>query len=298
MRKNNNNIIRGIVLLCSLLILSSCGKNYPITVYDTDLDNRSREFIIKTFDESIGATHKNETTIDIEEEQSDNRIIVSDDYIDEEYLKYEVDLWKNIKVATESTIAEVIFRNLPDFDLKEYDISKSFSKFSDLDSLGRVSEAFALLGKETLPNVEVASNSIIKPSGWKNIKYDNIEGGYLYNRCLLIGRELLNEVNNEKNIFTGTSFFNANGLLPYEKKIAEYIKRTGNHVLYRVKPFFIGSNLIASHIQLEALSVEDNGRGISYNVKINNVQPGIHINYSTGESFEEIIVASGSETND
>ena len=130
--------------------------------------------------------------------------------------------------------------------------------------------------------------SDIEPSGWINKEYDNIEGGYLYNRCHLIGYQLSNENANEKNLITGTRYMNTEGMLPFENKVAEYIKETNNHVLYRVTPIFEGNNLVASGVQMEAQSVEDNGKGICFNVYCYNVQPGIIIDYATGESKESI----------
>ena len=126
--------------------------------------------------------------------------------------------------------------------------------------------------------------SNIEPSGWINKEYDNVDGGYLYNRCHLIGYQLSNENANEKNLITGTRYMNTEGMLPFENEVADYIKETSNHVLYRVTPIFEGDNLVASGVQIEAKSVEDNGEGICFNVYCYNVQPGITIDYKTGES--------------
>lgn len=146
----------------------------------------------------------------------------------------------------------------------------------------------ANLGLETmpLPDEERESISSVKPSGWINKEYEDIDGGYLYNRCHLIGYQLTAENANEKNLITGTRYMNTEGMLPFENKIAEYVKETRNHVFYRVTPIFDGNNLVASGVQLEAQSIEDNGEGICFNVYCYNVQPGIIIDYATGESKE------------
>ena len=127
---------------------------------------------------------------------------------------------------------------------------------------------------------------MVKPSGWKTAKYDIIDGKYLYNRCHLIGYQLTAENANEKNLITGTRYMNVQGMLPFENMVAEYVKSTNNHVLYRVTPIFEGENLVASGVQIEAESVEDKGENICFNVYVYNVQPGININYSNGESIE------------
>lgn len=175
--------------------------------------------------------------------------------------------------------------NIPDFE--ESDLkAESFENYSNLDSLGRCGVAFACLSLDTMPSADDERESIsnIEPSGWINKEYDNVDGGYLYNRCHLIGYQLSNENANEKNLITGTRYMNTEGMLPFENDVAEYIKDTSNHVLYRVTPIFENDNLVASGVQIEAKSVEDNGDGICFNVYCYNVQPGIIIDYKTGES--------------
>lgn len=135
-----------------------------------------------------------------------------------------------------------------------------------------------------MPTEERGQISQIKPSGWHTVKYDCVDGKYLYNRCHLIGYQLTAENANEKNLITGTRYMNVEGMLPFENKVAEYIKETGNHVLYRVTPLFEGTNLLASGVQIEAESVEDKGKGILFNVYVYNNQPQIEIDYATGES--------------
>ena len=164
---------------------------------------------------------------------------------------------------------------------------ESFETYSDLDSLDRCGEAFANIGKDLMPTEERESISSVKPTGWQSVTYDGIDGNYLYNRCHLIGYQLTGENANEENLITGTRYLNVEGMLPFENMVADYIEETGNHVLYRVTPIFEGDNLVASGVQMEALSVEDEGEGITFNVYCYNVQPGIGIDYETGDSWIE-----------
>ena len=190
-----------------------------------------------------------------------------------------------------STPYVIINNTIPNFNDEEL-TTKSFENYSNLDSLGRCKTAFANLSIDTMPsdNEERESISAIKPSGWVNKKYEIVDGGYLYNRCHLIGYQLSAENANEKNLITGTRYMNTEGMLPFENKVAEYIRDTRNHVLYRVTPIYDGNNLVASGLQIEAKSVEDDGKGICFNVYCYNVQPGIEINYKTGESKESASV--------
>lgn len=179
----------------------------------------------------------------------------------------------------------IIDNNIPDFDLKYYD-DKSFELYSDLDNIGRAGVAFAKIGIETFPKEERGSIGQIKPTGWHTIKYDNVDGGYLYNRCHLIGYQLSGENANEKNLITCTRQMNIEGMLIFENKVIEYIKKTKNHVLYRVTPVFNSDNLLASGVVIEASSVEDKGIAFSFKVFIYNVQNGIFINYKDGTSYK------------
>lgn len=176
-----------------------------------------------------------------------------------------------------------INNNKPNF--KEEDkTTKSFEKYSNLDSLNRCGVAYANVSKETMPTEERGRIGMIKPSGWHTVKYNNVDGKYLYNRCHLIGYQLTGENANEKNLITCTRYMNTVGMLEFENKVANYVKETNNHVLYRVTPIFEGNNLLASGTQMEAYSVEDQGKGISFNVYVYNIQEGITIDYKTGES--------------
>ncbi|MGN1130550.1 MAG: DNA/RNA non-specific endonuclease [Ruminococcus sp.] len=173
--------------------------------------------------------------------------------------------------------------NLPSFKKSEL-TKKAFEKYSDLDELGRCGAAYANVCKDTMPTEERGAIGMVKPSGWHTVKYDNVDGKYLYNRCHLIGYQLTAENANDQNLITGTRYLNVEGMLPFENKVADYIEETDNHVLYRVTPIFIGDNLLASGVQMEAYSVEDKGKGVCFNVYCYNVQPGITINYADGSS--------------
>lgn len=175
--------------------------------------------------------------------------------------------------------------NQPDFS-QDQETTESFESYSELDSLGRCGTAFACIGEDLMPTEDRGSISEVHPTGWVQAEYDCVDGGSLYNRCHLIGFQLTGENANEKNLITGTRYLNVEGMLPFENLVADYIKETGNHVLYRVTPVFQGDNLVASGVTMEALSVEDAGEGVCFSVYVYNVQPGVEIEYATGESWE------------
>ncbi len=176
--------------------------------------------------------------------------------------------------------------NQPDFSEEDL-TTESFESYSPLDSLGRCGAACANVGVDLMPTEERDSIGQVQPSGWHTVKYDCVDGKYLYNRCHLIGYQLTGENANEENLITGTRYLNVDGMLPFENLVADYVQETANHVLYRVTPIFEGDNLVASGVQMEALSVEDGGEGICFNVYVYNVQPGVVIDYATGESALE-----------
>ena len=176
--------------------------------------------------------------------------------------------------------------NVPEFTDADM-TTDSFETYSDLDELGRCGVAYACVGRDLMPTEKRGKIGSVKPSGWHSVKYDFVDGKYLYNRCHLIGYQLTAENANKKNLITGTRYMNTVGMLPFENMVADYIKETDNHVLYRVTPIFEGNNLVAYGVKMEALSVEDNGDGVSYNVFVYNVQPGVVINYENGDSYEE-----------
>ena len=180
-----------------------------------------------------------------------------------------------------------INNNIPQFDDEQKKSTEEFEYYSDLDSLGRCGTAYANICPNLQPTEKRGEIGQVKPSGWHTVKYnDIIDGNYLYNRCHLIGYQLAGENANEKNLITGTRYLNVVGMLEFENKVDKYVDDSGNHVLYRVTPVFEGDDLVASGVHMEAWSVEDDGDGICFNVYCYNVQPGIGIDYLTGDSWE------------
>lgn len=200
--------------------------------------------------------------------------------------------------SSESKSSELLLSSIPPYSGDPvYDVSglvedlavpafeKSYVSLSELDSLGRCQEAFAVFGPELLPAGERGDIGMVKPSGWQTVKYpDLIEDLFLYNRCHLLAYQATGLNADERNLITGTRYMNVEGMEPYENKTTWYIKDTGNHVVYRVSPLFEGDNLVCSGVVMQAVSVEDKGSGIHFNVFCYNVQPGIEIDYKTGNS--------------
>lgn len=174
--------------------------------------------------------------------------------------------------------------NIPDFTDEQKSLTKSYEKYGKLDSLGRCTYAISCIGKDLMPTEERGAIGSVKPTGWQIAKYDFIDGKYLYNRCHLIGYQLTGENANECNLITGTRYLNIDGMLPFENDIADYIDITNNHVLYEVTPIYKGDNLVASGVHMQAYSVEDKGEGICFNIYCYNVQPGVDIDYATGNN--------------
>ncbi|MCD7749543.1 MAG: DNA/RNA non-specific endonuclease [Oscillospiraceae bacterium] len=201
---------------------------------------------------------------------------------------------------TEQTETVVTLDTLPDYDGEPYIAvngnqpyfteadytTQAFECYSDLDELGRCGMAWANICIELMPTEEREDISEVKPSGWRSAAYDFVDGGYLYNRCHLIGFQLAGENDNEKNLITGTRYMNVQGMLPFENLVAAYVEDTENHVLYRVTPIFEEENLLASGVLMEGWSVEDMGDGVCFCVYAYNVQPGVEIDYATGDSWE------------
>lgn len=159
--------------------------------------------------------------------------------------------------------------------------------YGELDELGRCTTAFAMVGPETQPTEKRGSIGEVRPSGWQMAKYDFVEGKYLFNRCHLLGYQLTGENANPQNLITGTRYLNIQGMLPFENAVADYVDATGNHVLMAATPIFEGSELVARGVHMMAESVEDGGEGVAFNVFCYNVQPGVVIDYGTGESMLE-----------
>jgi len=219
--------------------------------------------------------------------------------------------WSPERAIQEGQLTPFSLDSIPEFTDKPYvaanddnpyftdaDLTTTaFETYSPLDSLGRCGFAYANVCTETMPTEERGEIGQIKPSGWHTVKYDNVDGKYLYNRCHLIGYQLTAENANEKNLITGTRYLNVEGMLPFENMVADYVKETSNHVLYRVTPIFKDDNLVASGVLMEAKSVEDKGAGVSFNVFVYNNQPGVTIDYSTGESWLTVSGTANTESN-
>lgn len=216
-------------------------------------------------------------TVDLTYEQQENDMIIES--------PYEEGFYNEVIPETDGDVPYVeINGNTPYFKAYEYR-NEAFEYYGELDELGRCSFAMASIGKEIMPTEERGEIGQVKPTGWQTIKYDCVDGKYLYNRCHLIGYQLSGENANERNLITGTRYLNIEGMLPYENQIADYVHLTDNHVLYRVTPVFDGENFLAKGVLLEAYSIEDKGEGIEFCVFAYNIQPGIEIDYATGNSI-------------
>lgn len=216
------------------------------------------------------------------------------------------DIFKTLEIETETESASVsavspeaippysgyafveVNGNVPYFSDSDKERTDVFETYSNLDSLGRCGVAYANICKEIMPTEARGAIGSVKPTGWHTVKYnDIIDGNYLYNRCHLIGYQLAGENANTKNLITGTRYLNVVGMLPLENAVDDYVDSTGNHVIYRVTPMFTGNELVARGVLMEAYSVEDGGNGIQFCYYCYNVQPGIGIDYATGESWKE-----------
>lgn len=279
MKKRNHNVI--IALLLSLfLLLGGCGDavNDKANLSDNN-DNVTTEEQSDKTEEALSsiASGDIENSKQIEED--------TDVAVIEQALMASVnsDGSENIVPAYSGSAYITVNNNEPFFDATQYN-SQAFETYSELDTLGRCGVAFANVGKEIMPTGERGSIGSVKPTGWHTVKYDNVDGKYLYNRCHLIGYQLSGENANKQNLITGTRYMNVDGMLPFENMVADYVKETNNHVLYRVTPVFEGNNLVASGVLMEAQSIEDDGDGVKFCVYCYNIQPGINIDYATGDS--------------
>ncbi len=277
-------IILSVILFFTGILISPDAQTEPI-------DNPS------VTEESTTAPNENlndlfDVTTQTESTTAENNATTSTDNKGTEKESPKSDGVGNGKKPTVSSIPKYsgkiyipINSNIPNFSKSEL-TTKAYESYSPLDSLGRCGVAKASLGKEIMPEEGEKRESIssIKPSGWVQAKYEFVSGKYLYNRSHLIGWQLSAENANKRNLITGTRYMNTKGMLPFENMVADYINETGNHVAYRVTPVFNGSDLVATGVQIEAYSIEDDGDGICFNVFCYNIQPGIEIDYSTGNS--------------
>ena len=296
---SNNRIGLSILLICFLLCVIGCqyipnqetsntkDKNIIYGEADSPTDAHTET---NAFDEL-----NTEQSVGIQEDLAEVTTDSDKDTTTKEYVT------ENTEEVTEessmtgfdvSTIPDfsgepfyILNNNVPFFNETEKNNKDVFENYSDLDDLGRCGVAYANICIDIMPTEERGEIGQIRPSGWHTVKYNGIvDGNYLYNRCHLIGYQLAGENTNEKNLITGTRYMNIVGMLSFESEVYEYVQETNNHVLYRVTPIFEGNNLVASGVEMEAYSVEDSGKGVCFNAYVYNVQPGIIINYTTGDS--------------
>lgn len=289
-KKQNHSPLKKARLLAPALLLSLCLLLSGCSASDEDA--LSSEASV-SLEESSAEAEETETEEAAEESADSEGASAEEESSDtdagSESVSYSADLSDIPEYSGDPYV--VIDDNVPDFSEEDM-TTESFETYSELDSLGRCGEAYADIGEDLMPTGERESISEVTPSGWQSVQYDSVDGGYLYNRCHLIGYQLTAENANEENLITGTRYLNVEGMLPFENLVADYIEETGNHVLYRVTPLFEGDDLVARGVQMEAYSVEDDGEGVEFNVFCYNVQPGIEIDYATGDSWEE----DGSDT--
>ena len=285
--------IKTIAILAVLLIMAGCGRiTEECNTFDS-VQNRESTMLEGSDDpESKGEKSK-------EEEPKADIIGQESDLVEEASISEPITTAPTISIneipAYTGNAYAVINNNVPYFEDNELS-AVSYEYYSDLDSMGRCGVCVASVGQDIMPTEERGEIGSVKPSGWQTIKYPGIiSGNYLYNRCHLIGYQLSGENANEKNLITGTRYLNMEGMLPFENMVADFVKETGYHVMYRVTPFFDGNNLVADGVLIEAQSVEDNGNGILFNVFCYNVQPGISIDYATGNSTENGSISAEKE---
>ena len=251
------------LLLYFLLLFTGCTSTEP-TVTDNEIITQTQKEIV----ENNSETGQPEATEQPKQEQSKPQATSFD--------------LSSIPEYNGSPYA-VVNDNIPFFTESEY-TTTSFEHYAPLDNLGRCGVAFACVGRDIMPTEERGNIGSVKPTGWQTVRYENVDGRYLYNRCHLIGFQLAGENANPNNLITCTRYMNTKGMLDFENQVAEYIRETNNHVLYRVTPMYEGDDLVAKGVQMEAYSIEDNGEGIKFNIFVYNIQPGITIDYKTGKS--------------
>lgn len=257
----------------------------------------NKNIVTLTIDSTVAYKNESEHTLDVPPRIINGRTMLPIRFVAESF-GLNVD-WNHFTRTVTISKISVLLYDVPPYSGKPYIMvnenvpmftssqitDKSFEKYGNLDSLGRCGTCIASIGTDIMPTEERGEIGSVKPTGWHSVKYDNVDGKYLYNRCHLIGYQLTAENANVKNLITGTRYMNVEGMLPFENMVADYIKETGNHVMYRVTPVYSGKNLLANGVLMEAYSVEDNGRGVEFCVYCYNVQPGIQIDYATGESL-------------
>ncbi len=268
-RKRRKNVVLPLLIVLVLLQLNACTA-----AVGTDYNNATINSQTENADGSPNTDESSQTEDTVESLNNDSSQYTGSSFSTDQDLP---------QYTGEPYV--IINQNQPDFTEAQKEDTDYFEDYSALDSLGRCGTAFANICEESMPTEERGEIGQVRPSGWHTIKYEDIiEDNYLYNRCHLIGYQLAGENANEQNLITGTRYLNVKGMLPFENEVADYVTETRHHVLYRVTPIFEAENLVASGVQMEAWSVEDGGAGVCFNVYCFNVQPGIEIDYATGDS--------------
>lgn len=285
--KRNNKLSYFLTLLLCLCMLVGCGSGAATQVMLKAEDSETESYVETVQTESAENDPGDETEIQTaaETEIQAAAQVQSDDSKQKVVHTGTASAFNAADVPAYSGEPYTAVNNNEPYFTSDNLTTEAFENYSELDALGRCGVAYANVCLETMPTEKRGSISEVKPTGWHSVKYDNVDGKSLYNRCHLIGYQLTAENANQQNLITGTRYLNVDGMLPFENMVADYVKETDNHVLYRVTPIFTGDNLVADGVLMEGYSVEDEGDGICFCVYTYNVQPGITIDYATGDSW-------------
>lgn len=285
--KRNNKLSYFLTLLLCLCMLVGCGSGAATQVMLKAEDSETESYVETVQTESTENDPGDETEIQTaaETEIQVAAQVQSDDSKQKVVHTGTASAFNAADVPAYSGEPYTAVNNNEPYFTSDNLTTEAFENYSELDALGRCGVAYANVCLETMPTEKRGSISEVKPTGWHSVKYDNVDGKSLYNRCHLIGYQLTAENANQQNLITGTRYLNVDGMLPFENMVADYVKETDNHVLYRVTPIFTGDNLVADGVLMEGYSVEDEGEGICFCVYAYNVQPGITIDYATGDSW-------------
>ena len=285
--KRNNKLSYFLTLLLCMCMLVGCGSGAATQVMLKAEDSETESYVETVQTESTENDPGDETEIQTaaETEIQAAAQVQSDDSKQKVVHTGTASAFNAADVPSYSGEPYTAVNNNEPYFTSDNLTTEAFENYSELDALGRCGVAYANVCLETMPTEKRGSISEVKPTGWHSVKYDNVDGKSLYNRCHLIGYQLTAENANQQNLITGTRYLNVDGMLPFENMVADYVKETDNHVLYRVTPIFTGDNLVADGVLMEGYSVEDEGEGICFCVYAYNVQPGITIDYATGDSW-------------
>lgn len=285
--KRNNKLSYFLTLLLCMCMLVGCGSGAATQVMLKAEDSETESYVETVQTESAENDPGDETEIQTaaETEIQAAAQVQSDDSKQKVVHTGTASAFNAADVPAYSGEPYTAVNNNEPYFTSDDLTTEAFENYSELDALGRCGVAYANVCLETMPTEKRGSISEVKPTGWHSVKYDNVDGKSLYNRCHLIGYQLTAENANQQNLITGTRYLNVDGMLPFENMVADYVKETDNHVLYRVTSIFTGDNLVADGVLMEGYSVEDEGDGICFCVYAYNVQPGITIDYATGDSW-------------